>query len=107
MGLELVFEGAPLCPPAPCAWERQCSLFWSTFKLRNTKVLSSDPSSQGLVRPVLWWGEVLLPDHVGLEGFLLFLGLLKACKRLEKGPKSRLPAWTWLGRHEEHPWVHH
>ena len=56
---------------------------------------------------MLWWGEVLLPDHVGLEGFLLFLGLLKACKRLEKGPKSRLPAWTWLGRHEEHPWVHH
>lgn len=47
------------------------------------------------------------PDHVGLQGFLMFLGLLEACKRLEKRDKSHLIAWTWLGRHEEHPWVHH
>lgn len=86
-------------PQPPYARERQCSLFWSTFKLRNTKVLSSNPSSQGLVGPVLRWGEVLLLDHVGLEGFLLSLGLLEACKRLEKGasPVCLLgPGWEGM-----------
>ena len=69
-------------------------------------MLCSDSSSQGLVGLGLWWGEVPLPDHVGLEGCLMSLGLLEACKRLEKGAWSHLPAWTWLGRCEEHPWVH-
>lgn len=56
---------------------------------------------------MLGWGEVPLLDHVGLEGFLLSLGLLKACKRVEKGAQSHLPAWSWLGRCEECSSVHH
>lgn len=102
------YLGVPLsATQPPYAQESQCSLFWSSFKLRNTKVLSSNLSSQGLAWPGLWGGEVPLSDHVGLEDFLISLGLLEACKRVEKGTKSHLPAWIWLGRHKEHPWVHH